>query len=358
MVRFGIDGRKYPDATALGPIGVIDDAAANGFEGVFFRTIFDLSPTLDADELARIRERADHHGMYLEVGLGKVNPYNTAEAPEVRAAGNGDYLLGMQRMIQACLGIGCRELWADTANYQRYIWGIFANDRFRTDVLWEDQLAATERFLLRLAPFLREVGARINLETHEEITSHELLRLIDAVGDDVLGVTLDLANIVVRGENPMDATRRLAPYVHLTHIRDIALTFRPYGLERDVRACGDGIVDWCEVLGALLTHHPDLNLSIEAVSGPGRNRIEIFSPVWQESHPDLSTREVLDLVRMANALEERMRRGEIPGRDDYYPTGGLDAAGQIAFALRCHEHLRAVAATLPIPTASDLGGAS
>jgi sugar phosphate isomerase/epimerase len=356
MFRLGVDGRKFPRASKLGPLGVLDQAADNGFAGVFFRTVLDLSPTLDAAELAGIRARADERGLYLEVGLGKVNPFNTAEAPDVRALGGGDYVRGMTRMIDACREIGCTELWADTANYQRYEWGIFANDRFRTDVTWPDQLAATERFLHRLAPILRERGCRIDVETQEEITTPELVRLIEAVGDDVLGITLDLANVVVRGENPMDATRRAAPYVHLTHIRDVALTFRPYGLERDIRACGDGVIDWFEVLTALRCQQPALNLSVETVSGPGRNRIEIFSPAWQTSHPDLSTREVMDLVRMAHEMEERMRRGEAPGRDDYYPPGGLDAAGQIDFVHRCHAHLRAVLDAMPASMAAPGDG--
>jgi sugar phosphate isomerase/epimerase len=348
MYRLGVDGRKYPNATQLGPRGVLEDAARNGFEGVFFRTVLDLSPDLDSQVLASLRERANQLGLYLEVGLGKVNPYNTAEAPEVRAIGKGDYLLGMQQMIGACReALGCTELWADTANFQHYSWGLQANDRFRTDVTWEEQLRATQGFLQRLAPTLRETSCRINLETHEEITTHELVRMIEAVGDDVLGITLDLANIVVRGENPMDAARRAAPYVHLTHMRDVLLTFRSsYGLERDIRACGDGIIDWVDVLRSLRQYQPELNLSVEMVSGPTRNRIEIFSPEWQRAHPDLSIRELMDLVRFAQEAEDRMRLHKIPERDAYYPTGGLDSEGQIDFARRCLDHLRASLETL------------
>lgn len=343
-MRLGVDGRKFPDAVALGPLGVIAQAAEHGFEGVFFRTVLDLSPDLDPGRLREIRDAADAHGMYLEVGLGKVNPFNTPEAPEVRAIGNGDYRLGFERMIRACREIGCTELWADTANYQRYEWGLQANDRFRTDVSWEDQLAATQKFVQMLAPLLWDLGCRINLETHEEITTPELVRLVEAVGEDVLGVTLDLANVVVRGENPHDAARRVAPHVHLTHIRDVILTFNPEGLERQIRACGDGVIDWSEVLGVLQKHQPQVNLSVEGVSGPTKNRVDIFNPEWQNAHPDLSPREVLDLVRFARETEDRMRRGEIPAEDAYFPPGGLDASGQIDFVNRCHAHLRDVLA--------------
>ena len=41
--------------------------------------------------------------------------------------------------------IDCRELWVATANYKTAYVGKFAYDRFRTDVTWPEQLAATMR---------------------------------------------------------------------------------------------------------------------------------------------------------------------------------------------------------------------
>jgi sugar phosphate isomerase/epimerase len=346
-VRFGVCGRKFPDATQLGPEWILERVHELGFEGVFFRSILDLDPLLDADHLRQIRRSADQYGLYFEVGLGKVNPFNTPETPEVRALGAGDYRSGMERMIRAAHAIGCTELWADTANSQRAEWGLHAIDRFRTDVSWADQLHATERFLRSLAPVLRKLGCRIDLETHEEITTFELVALIDAVGADVLGVTLDLANVVIRGEDPLAATRRVAPYVHLTHMRDVVLTLVPAGLDRQIRACGDGIIDWQVVLALLSSHNPRLNLSVENVSGANRSCVYIHDPRWQASHTDLSAEEVRCLVRHAQQTHERMQRGDIPDVDGYYPNQVLTSDEQIEFIRRCHAHLRQAAIHAP-----------
>ena len=59
-----------------------------------------MSPTLDHGELREIRAHADELGMYCESGLGKVNPYASPEAPELRAIGDGDILLGFERMLR------------------------------------------------------------------------------------------------------------------------------------------------------------------------------------------------------------------------------------------------------------------
>lgn len=125
--------------------------------------------------------------------------------------GDGDTLLGFRRMMEACAAIGCRELWASTAMVKPMFAGRLAWDRFRTDVTWEEQLVAIERFLSRLASYARDLGIHINLETHEEITSFELVRLVEAVGPDVIGIVYDTANALHRVEHPVWTARRVAP---------------------------------------------------------------------------------------------------------------------------------------------------
>lgn len=344
-IRVGIDGRKFPRAAELGPIKLIERCAELGRAGVFFRTVLDVSPTLDRGFLREVKQRADDFGLYLEMGLGKINPYNTPEAPEVRDVGKGDYLLGMTRMIEATTEIGCTALWGDTANYQRHDWGLHAIDRYRTDVTWEDQLDATRKFLLRLAPVLKDRGAVIAIETHEEITTAEIVRLVEAVGPDVAGVTLDLANVVVRGEDPVAATRRVAPYVRKTHMRDLILFERPMGLERQIRAIGDGLIDWQAVLDALFSAGVNPNFTIENVWGSDKNQIPLFDPDWQALQPDAELGEILELIRLSRVFESAVRAGTMPPPDDYYSVQA-DLPELEGFVERSARSLKSAAAAL------------
>ena len=272
-MRIGIDGRKIPEAAKRGPIGSLDHGKSLGMAGLFYRTVLDMSPTLDLGELRAIRSRADELGMYVETGLGKVNPYASPEAPELRLMGDGDIVLGFRRMMEACVAIGCTELWIATANYKPVYSARFAYDRFRTDVTWPEQLEATKSFLLKLAPIARDLGVHMNMETHEEITTFELLRLIEAVGEDVMGVVLDTLNPMQRAEHPVFAARRVAPYVRQTHIKDAYLAHVAGGVTIKARACGDGVVDFREVLKVLAAHTPTLNLSLEC-AGPREANFE------------------------------------------------------------------------------------
>ncbi|RAK36495.1 sugar phosphate isomerase/epimerase [Actinoplanes lutulentus] len=315
----------WPDLFAA-----FDNIKDLGLDGVNVRTLYEVSPTLDPGYLREIRARADELGLYLELGVGKVNPYMTGEFPYIRALGDGSYLAGMQKLIAAAGAIGVTNLWSATGGFKPELPGYFSTDRFRTDTSWPQQLAATEKFLKLLAPTLREYGCRLNLETHEEITTYELVRLVEAVGPDVLGICFDSANVFVRGEDAVQAARRAAPYVHSTQLRDAALVVTDDGISRFLAPIGEGVIDWQPVLDALLGANPDLNLTIEPI---GVIRAEMtlhpYDPVWLAGHPDLDAGELAQIYRLAHAydgLSLRTLRTPDPGFTfDVFATRSADA---------------------------------
>lgn len=356
-MRIGVDGRKIPRAAELGPIRSLDHGRELGMEGLFFRTVLEMSPTLDPGELGEVKAHADELGMYLETGLGKVNPYALPEAPEIRAIGGGDTRLGFERMMHACAAIDCRELWIGTANYKAQYPGYWAYDRFRTDVSWADQLAAAEKFLRILAPVARDLGIHLNVETHEEITTFECVRLVEAVGPDVMGITFDTSNVLQRGEDPVAAARRVAPYVRQTHVKDLALFFGEAGVYRQTRPCGEGVVDFRAILPILAAHRPDLNLSIENPTARSPIApIQIFDPVWLAAHPDLTVAELAAYVRIVRRYEERIGRGEVPDPESYQarPFGYAEA---IAYIEESALYLRGILAELETASGTVLDAA-
>jgi sugar phosphate isomerase/epimerase len=344
-LRVGTDTSKLPGARGASAIATLERIAALGLDGAFFRSAFELSPTLDAGELADVARTASDLGLYLEVGAAQVNPFATPEFPEIRALGDGDYLLGLERIIRATTAVGITELWTATANYQFRIRGLYACDRFRTDVEWSEQLAATAKVLERLAPILRDTGAHLNLETHEEITSFEVVRLVEEAGPDAFGITFDTANVLVRAEDPVAAARRVAPYVRMSHVRDVDLRFSADGITRYLAPVGAGVIDWTAVLGELVTHAPQLNLSIEGVVG-GFAGMPLFidDPVWQAGHPDLTVAEFAEVIRLSRLQEARAAAGDAPSLVQL--TDSVDDATSLAFITESAAALRRILADL------------
>lgn len=351
MLRVGVDSTKLADSRGARGEHLLARSAKLGLDGVFFRSVLELSPTLDRAELDAAMAAARDLGQRVEAGAGKVNPFATPEAPAIRALGGGDYLHAMRMMIEASASAGITELWSATANYQFRLAGLYACDRFRTDVTWSEQLAATEKFLHRLAPILRDTGVHLNLETHEEITTFELVRLVEAVGPDVIGITFDSANVLVRCEDPVAAVRRAAPYIRSSHIRDAAMLFRPEGIARILQPVGEGVIDWDALLEPLLGH--DLMLSIEGIveDTRGRMTLQTYDERWQQGHPDLTLGEALEVVRLTADYEARVAAGAAPGWDALNsPVGEQES---LEFILRSAERLRGVLARLTDTRTND-----
>ena len=292
-----------------------DRVKAFGFSGMSYKSPQYISKKLDVGRLRSARQYADELGLYLEFGLGRVNPYNTCETPEVWLLGGGDYCLALEKLIAAAAEVGSHELVGVTAGWKYNHTGYFHFDRYRTDVSWEDQLAATAKFLRKMAPIFRQYGTRVNLETHEEITSFEILRIIEAVGADVVGVCFDTGNILSRGEDPIASARRVAPHCHQTHAKDGILFFSENGVVRQVKPCGSGVVNWREVLPILYAYNPGLTFTLE--DHKGYQEVDFFSEEWRRNQPDLTLAEMGELIRLARQCELKILHGEIQKVADY-----------------------------------------
>lgn len=298
-----------------GPIAVLDYLKGQGFDGAFFRLMLDLSSTLDGVELKEIKSHANSLGMFLDAGVGWMNPYNTAERPDIRSFGNGDYRLAIEKMLKAARLIECTELWAVSAHSVHGDPSYVAYDRFRTDVSWGDQLTAMTKFINSLAPMLRDLQLRINLETHGDETSFELLRLIEKVGPDCVGVTLDTGNLPLEADLPKNAIPRLAPFVHLTHCKDGILYKTNQGIVQQIRTLGEGVIDWDMTIDVLGKYHPNLHLCLEDYRT--ENLLRFYDSKWRSHFPELTEADIREFEQLSKMCEQKIRRKEIMGVEDY-----------------------------------------
>ena len=275
-----------------------------------------LSPTLDKGELREIKAMATEIGLDIHAGLGRINPYNTSEMPGFWELGGGSYKKGCERIIEACAEIGSHNLVSQAGGWRGYtLPQPYNTDRFREDVEWRDQLEATKKFLKKLAPVLRHYGSNISVETHEEITSFEVLEIIEEVGPDVVSATLDTGNVVARGEDPVAAARRLAPHVKMLHAKDVLLWKSEKGLVRNVRPAGDGVVDFQSIADILAKESPDAMWNIE--DHMGEMFIDYQDEFWCQHHPDLRQEEIEALKRMSEESYAKVARGEITAPEVY-----------------------------------------
>jgi sugar phosphate isomerase/epimerase len=197
-------------------------------------------------------------------------------------------------VLAALTAIGCTDM--------MFTMGTL-DDRFDATTPWVQQMQSTCEFLLSLKPVLQELGCRLTLKTHEEITTFEILRLVETVGPDVLGVCLDPVNVLARMEDPLEATRRLAAYVRQVVLDDALVRLTDSGLERWLCPCGSGVLDWPAILGTLPGYPDTVRLIIELHRA--FLDMPIFDATWLASQPDLQMSEFAAIIKLAHASLSR-----------------------------------------------------
>ncbi|WP_328917464.1 MULTISPECIES: sugar phosphate isomerase/epimerase family protein [unclassified Streptomyces] len=321
----GIDEGDWPAA--------FDLAGELGLSGVLFTTARSVSPSLDRAELGAARRAAEERGLFIEIGVGCLGPDgDTAER-----------VAELTAQIDAAVALGCDRFF-----------GYTRTRRQGASPSHGEQLREIQRTLAALRPVLLERGCRLNVKTHEDLSSAEVVRLVETAGTDVFGIGLDVANLVVRAEDPVEVTRRLAPYVHQTHLEDVALYFAAAGLRRELRACGDGVLDWTAILRTLVHDAPARHLVFE--QHRGQFDAGIFQDGWFDAEPQVRPRELADLVRSAVRCEQAAAEARDAGPADSpseegstpraAPFSRTDAAGRRAELRRSIAHVRSVLATI------------
>ena len=109
---------------------------------------------------------------------------------------------------------------------------------------------------------IAKAGQRFLFETGEMIPT-TLIQFMTEIGLPNVGVNLDPANLIINGRaNPVDAARRLAPYVHGMHGKDAIhpVGTAPKGKEVKI---GEGAVDFKAIFEILRAAGFDGSVSIE-----------------------------------------------------------------------------------------------
>jgi len=282
----------------LSPLACLEWAAANGADGVQFSEV-NLPPgrAVDGALLQDLAQFAKSRKLYLEWAGGQHIPFdletgkpidlasiNRGAAEQAAALGTG--------AIRSCSG------------------GLMR---------WRDDSPATEVFIKAMAEslagqrrMLEDLGVTLAIETHFEFTSFELLRLFEMTGAQpggFLGICLDTMNLLTMIEEPVMATRRLLPWVVMTHVKDGGILLRENGLVTFPVAAGDGVVDFIEIFGLLESLGRPLRLSLE--DHGGEFLLPVFDQEFLGQFPDVTPLELTRLLRLSLLTKKKVDAGRI-----------------------------------------------
>jgi sugar phosphate isomerase/epimerase len=277
----------------------LEFARAHRFDGVQFLEPAAIDDSLEPGRLTAFRRRAEAMGLYLEVGLPSPNPVRRSRELGREVAAR-DLAHELEPRVDALAELGCRHT-------RLYVGD--RHDRFRLDTPWDVQVTATVEVIRHLTPRLKERGIRVAVETHADLTADELLGIIERLDPEVAGVTLDTGNLLMRLDDPLVATERLAPFVLGTHVKDAALAFTRRGLCWQARPVGSGILPMPDMLTAIFRSRPSIALSIEL--HPRIYDLPIYDPRWLGFFPRLRPEPLAAVVRLTADCERRYAEGSL-----------------------------------------------
>jgi sugar phosphate isomerase/epimerase len=140
------------------------------------------------------------------------------------------------------------------------------------------QLDILEGWFKKAVKVAEDLNVKLAMENHLDYTSDECLDLIERVGSPNFGLNLDTGNFLRLLDDPIDGTKKLAPHVLATHIKDL----RP--------VAGVNAKEWyffsCTPVGAGLVDNQKIAQILYDAGYKGFMAVEIDSP-----HPDFENTE-------------------------------------------------------------------
>ncbi|MFM7107587.1 MAG: sugar phosphate isomerase/epimerase family protein [Planctomycetaceae bacterium] len=302
---------------------LVDHAVALGCDAVF---VTDFGPFRGKTEdvaLADLRARAADRGVALLLGSWSVCP--TARRFKKDWGTAEEHLALGIRMAKALGSPAFRVILGD-----------------QSDRLPEGGIAAriadTVAVLKRCRPLARDAGVKIAVENHAgDMTSRELLALVEEAGPDAVGVNFDSGNACWALEDPVAALDRLAPHVLTTSLRDTMVWESPRGVTAQWTAMGEGCTDLAAFFDVFEKRCPGVTVNVETISGFARELPILDRDFWK-AYPDVRGEDLAGLLALA-------RKGRAIG--PFAPPEGpgrtqAEQEYQLAELARSITHCRAV----------------
>jgi sugar phosphate isomerase/epimerase len=181
-------------------------------------------------ELTEVKGLADELGLVLEVGTRGTDPAHLTAHLEIAT------VLGATLV---------RSMWTS------------GDDR--------PSLSENVARLESVMPAYETAGVTLALETYEQVSTADLVALVETVDSAHLGICLDPANTVARLELPIDVTARCRPHVVNWHVKDFDFTRQDgwVGFSLVGVPLGEGKLDYASMLRDLDPRGRGINQVIE-----------------------------------------------------------------------------------------------
>jgi 3-oxoisoapionate decarboxylase len=280
-LRLGIDAYSLR-AFHWKEIQLIDYAASLGVDAMQL-DLGDLA-SREPDHLRRVREHAAERGIQLDTATGCICPVSSGFQPKTK-----DPVQYLTDSITTANQLGAKVMRCFISNP--------AERRGQTPV--QRYIESTVQVLRAARRQALDLGLRIAVENHGDLTSREMRALIEAAGKDFVGSCLDTGNPMWVLEDPAETVEILGPYALTSHVRDSVLYEHAGGAAFQWVAMGDGTMDWPRILDGFRRLCPSVPLQLEIITGRKPQMLPYLDADFWRIFPDMAAADLARFIALA-----------------------------------------------------------
>lgn len=280
-LRLGIDAYSLR-AFHWKDIQLIDYAASLGVDAMQL-DLGDLSSREPA-HLEAVREHAAAAGIQLDAATGCICPVSSAFQPKTKDP--AQYLSDSLRTAKQ-LGVKVMRCFISSPAERR------------GGVPVQKYVESTIQVLRSARGEALDLGLRIAVENHGDLTAREMRSLIEAAGKDFVGSCLDTGNPMWVLEDPAETVEILGPYALTSHVRDSALYENAGGAAFQWVAMGDGTMEWPRILDGFRRLCPGIPLQLEIITGRKPQMLPYLDEKFWRVFPDMAAEDLARFIALA-----------------------------------------------------------
>jgi sugar phosphate isomerase/epimerase len=194
---------------------------------------------------AKLRARAEEHGMWLEASVRLPRDGGDVErfAAEVRTA-------------KACGASVVRTVLIEGRRYEI----------FDSAAAFRRASEQARQALLLAKPIVERHDVRLAVENHKDLESKVLIELLKVVDSPQIGACVDTGNSLALLEAPLETVEALRPYAFSTHLKDIGVEEYADGFLMSEMPLGTGFLDLPRIVDVLRQSKPRPRLNLEMIT--------------------------------------------------------------------------------------------
>lgn len=243
------------------------------------------------DFTGKVRARLDKTGMYLEgsVSLPKTADEKSRFEQDVKSARDA----GAEVIRTVCLSGRRYENFHSLREFQEFLKNSVAS-------------------LQMAEPVMAKYRMKLAVENHKDWRAQELADVLEKIGSEWTGVTVDFGNSISLMEDPIEVANTLGPYIFSTHVKDMAVQEYDGGFLLSEVPLGQGFLDLGKMCDICRKHNPKVNFNLEMITRDPL-KIPCLTEDYWSTFPSVGGKELARTMRTVREKRPSFTLPEISG---------------------------------------------